>query len=721
VRSRLILDLGSGGVRATGRLGGRLKAKGSTYWGWAVGILALFLVHCAATVPTQGLLPDALAPGYGIALDSADRASARALGRAARAIDAGRLAAGEWELALARSSDSLAGYRRFEHARLRAAQGEYAGAMEEVTELRRTRPPDFPLSVFVAELAGDCLAALGDEGAAREEWARALAASEDPARRRRIGLALVESRQRSGELDPAQDPEELWISIYGAASTSTSTSTPTPTPTSTPTQDPEKPGWVSPLDRGDALMDAGRSAQAIEAYREALAGELEAEALGRAQFQLGVALFRLREYTEALATFAGLGADPQARFWYARSLARTGRISEAIEAFEALTPETAPPKISIRARYLAATLLEDEDAGARAKALYAGIASDPDFPEQAQQALWRIGWLAWRAGDVREARGHFQRMAQREPDVVGALKPRYWAARAAGALGETRQARQELLTLAQEWPLSYYGWRAQQRLGEDQLVASSEAVAVPKKLTEALDSARLERAALLLEAGYLGSVEAELKPLLGRPCALADCVRLGSLLVGIGDYHRAQRLVVGTYPELLGRGLRPGYEGLFWLAWPPAYADFVRGSLPASNRVDPALVWAIMREESGFRPAVMSSAGAMGLLQLMPETARRTAARVGADPLEDSEMLFVPRTNIALGSAYLDYLAERFPHQTSAVIAGYNAGPNAVAGWRKGPAGKLEDDVWVEEIPYAQTRSYVRRVLRSLHVYRGFY
>jgi soluble lytic murein transglycosylase len=117
----------------------------------------------------------------------------------------------------------------------------------------------------------------------------------------------------------------------------------------------------------------------------------------------------------------------------------------------------------------------------------------------------------------------------------------------------------------------------------------------------------------------------------------------------------------------------------------------------------------------------MSSAGAMGLLQLMPETARRTAARVGADALEDSEMLFAPATNIALGSAYLDYLAERFPSQVSAVIAGYNAGPAAVAGWRKGAAGALEDDVWVEDIPYAQTRSYVRRVLRSLHAYRAFY
>ena len=128
-----------------------------------------------------------------------------------------------------------------------------------------------------------------------------------------------------------------------------------------------------------------------------------------------------------------------------------------------------------------------------------------------------------------------------------------------------------------------------------------------------------------------------------------------------------------------------------------------------------------MREESGFRPGVMSSAGAMGLLQLMPETARRTAARMGAPALEDSEMLFAPATNIALGSAYLDYLAERFPNQTSAIIASYNAGPAAVASWRTRGSAKMEDDVWVEEIPYAQTRSYVRRVLRSLHAYRSFY
>ena len=137
-------------------------------------------------------------------------------------------------------------------------------------------------------------------------------------------------------------------------------------------------------------------------------------------------------------------------------------------------------------------------------------------------------------------------------------------------------------------------------------------------VTEALDKARLQRAALLFEAGYVDDVRHELAPLAAGPCAVDDCVRVGSLLAGVGDYHRAQQLVVASYPGLLGRGLRPGYEALFWLSWPPAYAQLVQKSLPESERVDPALVWAIMREESGFRPGVMSSAGAMGLLQLIP-------------------------------------------------------------------------------------------------------
>ena len=121
------------------------------------------------------------------------------------------------------------------------------------------------------------------------------------------------------------------------------------------------------------------------------------------------------------------------------------------------------------------------------------------------------------------------------------------------------------------------------------------------------------------------------------------------------------------------------------------------------SRIEPALVWAIMREESSFRPSVTSSAGAMGLLQLMPETARRTADRSGYGEFE-VEALYTPETNITLGAAYLDHLAGRFPGRLSAAIGSYNAGPLAVARWLEGDAAELEDDVWVEDIPYTQTQ-----------------
>ena len=141
----------------------------------------------------------------------------------------------------------------------------------------------------------------------------------------------------------------------------------------------------------------------------------------------------------------------------------------------------------------------------------------------------------------------------------------------------------------------------------------------------------------------------------------------------------------------------------------------------ATRRADdvaPELVYAVMREESGYRPRVLSVSGARGLLQLMPETAERVAAseQMHGFSIDD---LFVPRVNIRLGSAYLRQLVARFPGRPSAAIGSYNAGPHAVARWLDGNTDS--DDEWVEAIPYEQTRNYVKRVLRSAHAYRVLY
>jgi soluble lytic murein transglycosylase len=183
-------------------------------------------------------------------------------------------------------------------------------------------------------------------------------------------------------------------------------------------------------------------------------------------------------------------------------------------------------------------------------------------------------------------------------------------------------------------------------------------------------------------------------------------------------FHRAQRVVVDAYLERLAGGPEPGLEALWWFAWPTAFADLVTAA-SEDRSIDPALLNAVMREESGFRPKALSTVGARGLTQIMPATGESLAESLGL-PDYDVDDLFTPARNLLLGAHYLEQMVERFDGRTSAVIASYNAGPEAVAQWIEARPGE-EDDEWVEAIPYDQTRKYVKRVLRSQQVYRVLY
>jgi soluble lytic murein transglycosylase len=190
------------------------------------------------------------------------------------------------------------------------------------------------------------------------------------------------------------------------------------------------------------------------------------------------------------------------------------------------------------------------------------------------------------------------------------------------------------------------------------------------------------------------------------------------LLLEAGRFDRAQRLVLDLDGSALLQRPPPGAEARWWLAWPTAYDRSVERAARA-HRVEPALVYAIMREESGYQPDAVSVVGARGLTQIMPDTGRRLADDLGATAFDPAE-LFVPERNLELGAFYLSQLLARFDGRMSAAIASYNAGPEAVARWLAADP-KGEDDEWVESIPYDQTRGYVKRVLRSVHVYQALY
>jgi soluble lytic murein transglycosylase len=151
------------------------------------------------------------------------------------------------------------------------------------------------------------------------------------------------------------------------------------------------------------------------------------------------------------------------------------------------------------------------------------------------------------------------------------------------------------------------------------------------------------------------------------------------------------------------------------VAYPRAHAELVRVYAPAAG-VPPELLLALMREESALDPEAISAAGAVGLTQLMLPTARDVARRLKV-PAPDRAGLMEPATSIRIGSAYLGELLRRYGGSPALALAAYNAGENAVGRWRTAGPG-LALDEFVEEIPYAETRGYVKRVLRSYASYR---
>ena len=199
----------------------------------------------------------------------------------------------------------------------------------------------------------------------------------------------------------------------------------------------------------------------------------------------------------------------------------------------------------------------------------------------------------------------------------------------------------------------------------------------------------------------------------------SDRLALAALLQDAGRFHDAQRLILDAYSLQLAAGPEAGAgPDLWWAAFPQAFAPEVERAA-AKAGIPAPLLYAVMREESGFRPEVLSVVGARGLVQIMPETGRRLAQGLGAASYSPDE-LFVPARNLELGAAYLAQLLARFEGRMPAAIASYNAGPEAVERWLA-QNGRLEDDAWIEAIPYDQTRQYAKKVLRSFATYQALY
>lgn len=327
------------------------------------------------------------------------------------------------------------------------------------------------------------------------------------------------------------------------------------------------------------------------------------------------------------------------------------------------------------------------------------------------EAEWLSGWLALRfVKRPKTAFRHFVRLYDRVEAPVRQARAAYWAGRAAGALSDDAGAvawyRRAALHQA-----SYYGQLAAGELDELGEEAEATVAAEPSEADRAaFDAKELAAVARMLIA--VGD-EHYLSDFLGQLSAAAETAAEIGL---IAEYANA-----AGRPTLLARlGRTAAFEGKVneKSAFP---IPNIEGLLQPAADVDPSLLLSLTRQESMFQSEAASPAGARGLMQLIPSTARIVARQLDK-PYDQDRLTADPAYNVSLGAHYVQSLIERFDGAVPLALAGYNAGPLRVKRWieRHGdPRGDRYAMVdWIELIAFSETRNYVQRVLEGYGVYK---
>ena len=311
---------------------------------------------------------------------------------------------------------------------------------------------------------------------------------------------------------------------------------------------------------------------------------------------------------------------------------------------------------------------------------------EDDFDERAHE--WHARAALW-AGDWTEAAAAIAAM----PDVLRTqTRWQYWMARASEKLGDFARARQ--LYAAVLPTDNWYAVHAAARLDRSYAPSLEPLGLDDAAITTLAREPAFERTRELLRVKMDAEAAAEWRDAYQAlpPTRQVQAVGLASRW---GWHHQA--IASAAQQKLFN-----DYDVLY----PRPFDDEVQA---ASRRtgLPESLIYAIIRQESLFRADAASSAGATGLMQLLLETARVTAKRVGL-PVPTRMQLTDPAVNIPLGSAFLASLVQRFDGETALATAGYNAGPNAARRWL--PPAPMDLDVWTENIPFNETRAYVQRV-----------
>lgn len=511
-------------------------------------------------------------------------------------------------------------------------------------------------------------------------------------------------------------------------------------------------------ERGLNLFRSGQHDKAVETFLSFLDREPDSPNRPEVLVLTGRALFNMGRRSEAAAILEQMVKEypadqrtPEALYWAGKSCSKLGEWDRGIKAFQEMLDVFPGCEWADDALFLSGNIYRETNDMTQARSYYARLVREYPESKFADSAIWWSAWAYYTAGDYKKAEQVLQELVRKYPRSFLVNQARYWQGRAAEKRNDPVLAATYYELVLKKGPYTYYGYRSAERkarLGSTGVFPAADDAAdittacidssCPEDPLNAFDSddgppqwTDETRRILSEEHSFRKTLElmhldmkkeaaAELWSLQDRlPRRRGALIGLSKAFFELGDHHRSLLLALRNYERYLEGPGQDITEDLWLLAYPQGFWENI---LTYSRKYgqDPYFIAAIIRQESQFSPEAVSSAGASGLMQIMPATGV-WAARLIKLPGFDRVKLFDSDTGINIGTWYISHLMQRFKNDPILVAAAYNAGPEAVQGWiaRNGYHG--ERDLFVEMIPFSETRGYVKKVMRNYAEYKRIY
>ncbi len=488
--------------------------------------------------------------------------------------------------------------------------------------------------------------------------------------------------------------------------------------------------------RTQAWVDAGEPTRAVDEFNRAISSRPSGEKskpgcqplVAKAQAMMRTKALSADAWGDAITACDGDDELAIALFQGGKASVSAKRNPDAIARFDKLQDRFPHHRLADDAALREAAILQDDGDSQRAESKLLEIPDTYPDGDMGADALFRVALAHMTRGDWQGAAAPLDRAIALEGEdhkSVNMGRARYFRARVADATGDHTNALEAYAHIVETYPLSYFMLQSYARLATtsadlakktlDRAIAGAAATPPKSSVPSELFTDRAERARALLEVGEIEAARNELAPILGDGADLDLTIALGSM------FEEANAADVG-HAIVHGREFMPHYPAGEWkraweVAFPRAFFPYV-GRESTADAVPMTLVYGIMREESRYFPDARSPANAFGLMQMIPPTAKMVAS--GTNLPWDEPSLTRADVSIALGTRMLGQLRAANPANPHLAIPSYNAGPKAVSRWLA-ERPTQDFDLWIEQIPFEETRAYIKKVLASQATYAFLY